>query len=138
MLFAEVRIRIPTGIEQDEKRLDVVFVCNLKENLNTLLETLRVLLPRKVVEKHSHSVEADGFGPAQFHIDSLCVERIGLPHFQFVDGGGWDVVASNEPGLPGVPIRGGLFCPAMRRWRLCHGARGKSEGHQEAGSNFPE
>ena len=37
-------------------------------------------------------------------VDALGIESIRLPHFKFVDGRGWNVVAADEPRLLCVPI----------------------------------
>jgi hypothetical protein len=113
-LLSKPRIGIPTGIEQNEKGFDVMPVCNLQERIDALLKPLGVLLPKKVVQKHAHGVEADGFGPAELQVNALWVKRIGLPHFQLVDGIGMYVVSAYEPRLLLVPLVSFLFCPSPR------------------------
>ena len=110
-LLAELRVGIPAGIKKHKEDADVVFVGNGEECVDAVLETGGVLLPEKVVEKDAHGVEADGLGPAEFEINALGIERVGLPHFELVDGGGGDEVAANEPRLLSVPIVGALLGP---------------------------
>ena len=60
-------------------------------------------MPRQIVQENAHGVEAQRFGPAEFQIDALGIEGFRLPHLQFVDGGGGDVVAADQKGLVLVP-----------------------------------
>ena len=119
-LLAEMRKRIPARIEENEENANVMSAGNGEKGIDAFLKTGSVLLPKEIVKKHAHGVEADGFGPAEFEVDALWVEGVGLPHFEFVDGRGRDVVAADEPWLCGIPILGALFRPAG--W-LCEGRR---------------
>src|ERR1700730_778733 len=101
----------------------MVLVGNLQKSVNPRPETLGVLLPREIVQKNAHGVEANRFGPPEFKIDSLGVKRIRLPHLKLVDSGRRDVVAANPPGLLAVPIVGCFFSPALLRLSLKAGSQ---------------
>src|SRR5262249_41160400 len=73
-----------------------------------------VRFPGEVVQEDAHGVEADLLGPAQLAVNRLGVERVGLPHFELIDGGAGDEVAADEPGLLGVPGVGLVGGPARR------------------------
>ena len=53
-------------------------------------------------------------GPAEFAVDRLGVERVGLPHLELVDRRAGQKIAAHEPRLLGVPIVGLLRGPAFR------------------------
>ena len=55
-MFAEMWIRIPTGIKENEQDADVVFVGDGEKRIDALLEASGILLPEKVVEKNAHGV----------------------------------------------------------------------------------
>src|SRR5271167_722826 len=84
------------------------------------------------MQEDAHGIHSKGLSPTQFQVDALWIERVRLPHLKFVDGVGGNVIAADEPGLMGIPVDGGLFCPAARGWisgGLSQGqeARGKRE-----------
>ena len=117
MLFAKLRVGVPAGIEQNEKRLNVVLFRNLEEGVDTLLEASGILLPRQVVQKNTHGVEPNRFRPTEFLIDTRAIKRVRLPHLQLIDFRRWRVVASNEPRVFRIPLVGGFFRPAFRMRR---------------------
>ena len=55
----------------------------------------------------------EAFGPAEFFIDFGGIERIGLPHFELVDGIGRDEIAADNPGLASIPGTRGFPGPAF-------------------------
>ena len=63
-LRAEVRIRVPAGIEEDEDGADVMSVADLQKCTDAVTKALGVLLPEQVVQEDAHGVHADGLGPA--------------------------------------------------------------------------
>src|SRR5580693_3467110 len=130
MLFAKFGIRIPAGIEEHKKRPDFVLLRNAQENIHSLLESRRILLPEQVMQKHAHGVQAQRLSPTQFRIDALRIETLCLPHFELIDRGGRNVVAADQPRLSRVPIIRCLFCPASR---LCLRTKRKSENKRDAG-----
>src|SRR6476661_3697504 len=111
MLLSEFWICIPAGIEQYKKRPDFVFLGDAQKNIDALLETFRILLPEQVVQKDAHGVEAERLRPTEFGIDALGIKGRGLPHFQLIDGCGWNVVAADKPWLTGVPLVRGFLGP---------------------------
>ena len=70
----------------------------VKKLVDALLEALWILLPQQIVQEDAHGVHAQRFRPAQFLVDLLRIERVRLPHLQFVDGGGGNVVAPTSQG----------------------------------------
>jgi hypothetical protein len=119
-LFARLRERVPARIEEHEQRFDLVFRGDLQKLVDPLAVSGGVLAPGQVMQKDAHRVHAQPFGPAQFFIDGLRVEGLGLPHFEFVDGVGRDVIAADQPRLFGVPLVCLLFRPPpARSRRLC-------------------
>src|SRR5467141_1083067 len=136
-LLAELRIRVPAGIEQNKKRFDVVFRRDLEKGIDTLAKSFRVLLPRKIMEKNAHGVEADGLCPAKLEVDALGIEGICLPHLEFIDCSRGNVVAPHEPRLLCVPIVGGLLRPARGLRRGSQLSREEITKHdQKANKNF--
>ena len=124
VLFSKTRVGIPAGIEQNEQRLDVMFGRDLEEAIDAALEAGRVLLPEQVMQEDAHGVHSNGLGPAEFLVDAGGIEGIGLPHLEFVDCGGGEVVGADEPGLAGVPAFGLCFGPALG---LCGGGQRQRE-----------
>jgi hypothetical protein len=90
-----------------------VFIRDLKKCLYAFLKALGILPPRKIMKENAHRVQANRFGPTEFKINSLRIERIGLPHFEFVDSRGGNVVATHEPRLLGVPFGSLFFTPSF-------------------------
>ena len=80
MLRAQVRRRVPAGVEEHKHRTDVMPRGDRQEPIDALLKTSSILLPEQVVEKDAHGVHADGFGPGQFPFDLLGIEGGLLPH----------------------------------------------------------
>src|SRR5205085_4647644 len=113
-LLAEFRVRIPDRVKQNEQNPDMVLVRHLKELLQPVDETIRVLLPQKVVQKHSHRIHAEHLSPAKFAIDGSQIKCIGLPHLQLVNGGAGDVITSHQPGPIGIPLISLLLRPGGR------------------------
>src|SRR6266436_10038540 len=116
-LLSDPGIRIPDGIKEYKERPDFMFLRDTQKNVEALLESFGILLPEQVVQEHAHGVQAERFRPAEFFVNALGIKSRGLPHFQLIDCSGWNVVASNEPGLLRVPILRGFVCPT-RRLRL--------------------
>src|SRR5207248_11468536 len=92
-----MRQGIPAGIKKNKQRANVVLRGNSQELVNALLETVGVLLPEQIVQKNAHCVHAQRFGPTQFLVDFVRIKRSILPHFQFIYGGAWDVIAPYIP-----------------------------------------
>ena len=95
-------------IKEDEENLDVMLVGNAQQGVDAFDEALGVLLPKHVVQKDAHDIHAQGLRPPQFQVNFLRIKSVLLPHFQFIDGIGGDVVTADEPGLFGVPVIGGF------------------------------
>ena len=74
-----------------------------KKGADPALEPLRILLPEQIVQEHAHGVHSKSFRPSEFLVDLWQVEGLLLPHFQFVDGVGWNVIAPNWPRLLLIP-----------------------------------
>ena len=105
-LRAGLGIVVPATIEDHEHHLDVVAVGDGKKSVHTLQKTDRILLVSQVVQIDPDDIHAQPFGPAQFFVDGRGIKRGGLPHFQFIDGGAGNEVATDEPGLLGIPFIG--------------------------------
>ncbi len=114
MLFAQFRIWIPTRIEQHKQRLDMVLVRNGQKRTHAFLKPRAVLLPKQIMQEHAHRRHAQTLRPTQLQVDPLWVERIRLPHLQFVNGVGRQIVAADRPRLLRIPGIGLLSGPA--RW----------------------
>ena len=97
---------------------------DLEELVNALLEALRILLPQQIVQEDAHGVHAQRFRPAQFLVDLLRIEGLCLPHLQFVDRAGGNVVGAHQPGLLLIPGVGLLLGPALR---LCEQVSRKTQ-----------
>src|SRR5487761_1155815 len=78
--------------------------CNCEEYVDALLETPRVLLPQKIVQKNPHGVHPDALGPAKFLIDLPRIETCRLPHLQLVDGIARNIVRAYQPWLLRIPL----------------------------------
>src|SRR5580658_4333984 len=111
MLFAEFGIRIPARIKKHKQRPDFVLLRDAQKNIYTFLESRVVLLPEQVMQEHAHRVQSQRFRPTEFRVDPLRIEALRLPHFEFIDRRGRNVVTADEPGLLRVPIIRRLFCP---------------------------
>src|SRR5258708_8543224 len=118
-LLTEFGIGIPAGIEQNENRADLVLIRNLKKYLHAFAESCRILLPKKVVKKNAHGIQADRLGPAELQVNAFRIERVRLPHFEFVDGRRGNVIAAHKPGLFGVPVRGLFSLHLGKCWGDC-------------------
>ena len=73
----------------------MVFGGDLQKYRDALLESLRVLLPQQVMQKNSHGVQSQRFGPAEFLVNFFGVEAVGLPHLQFIYRGSRDEIAAH-------------------------------------------
>ena len=91
-----------------------MFLRDIQKNVDALLESRRILLPEQIMQKHPHGVQPQRFGPAQFCVDPLRIESIRLPHLEFVDCIGRNVIAADEPWLLCIPVIRGLFFPTGR------------------------
>jgi hypothetical protein len=77
---------------------------DVEEAIDSLAIADGILLPRQVVQKHPHCRHPETLGPAELLFDRLRIERLGLPHLEFVDRRGRNVVAADQPRLLGVPV----------------------------------
>ena len=98
-LLAQLRGRVPHGVEQDEDHADPVPVGDREEPVHPRQEPRRVLLPEQVVEEDPDAVEPQPLGPAQLAVDRRRVEGVRLPHLELVDRRAGDVVAADQPGM---------------------------------------
>src|ERR1700722_18378382 len=124
---------VPAVVEEHEHGSDVMFVCDFEVLCDALFEALRVVLPREVMQKDAHAIEADVLCVAQFPVDSGGVEGGLLPHLQLIDGGRGDEVSAAEPSLCGVPGVCFFFGPdGARRYPAWHwGEAGQCEAKGE-------
>ena len=114
--------------EEGDHGPDVVLLADIQELSQAILESRRIGFPHQVVQEDPHGVEPQVLRPAQFPVDRLGIERLGLPGFDLVDRRGRDVVASDRPGLGLVPLVGLLDGPAWNSWCvLCH----RRSGHRQ-------
>lgn len=72
------------------------------------------------MQEYPHRVELVLLGPAEFDIDAVRVEGVGLKHLELVDGVRGDVVGADGPGLRLIPTVGSVSRPPAL---LCGGAR---------------
>ena len=114
MLWAEVRVRLPAGVEENEDGADVMARGDGEEGVEAMVEAVWVTGPELVLEEDAHGVHADGFSEAEFAVVDRGVECGGLKHFELVDGIGGNVVGADEPGLLRIPGVGLGFSPALR------------------------
>ena len=63
------------------------------------------------MQENADAGEAEALRPAEFAVDGHRIPRVGLPHFQLVDGGAGGEVCADEPGLFGIPAVGVLLGP---------------------------
>src|SRR5947207_2631459 len=63
MLRAEMRQRIPAGVEEDKHRTNVMARGDGQEAVEALLKAGGILLPKQIVQEDAHGVHAEGFGP---------------------------------------------------------------------------
>jgi hypothetical protein len=90
-----------------------VLIRNLKNYFDAFLKAQGILLPGKIMKKNTRRVQANRFCPTELKIDPFRIERLGLPHFEFVDSRSGNVVAADEPRLLGVPFGSLLFTPSF-------------------------
>ena len=91
-----------------------MFVGDLQKFVHTIEEACGILLPGEVVEENAHRVHAEALRPRfKFAVDGREIEGVGLPHFEFVDGGAGDEIAADQPGLLCVPVVGVLRRPLV-------------------------
>ncbi len=109
-----------------------MFAGDIEVSGHALFKAGGVLLPCGVMEEDAHTVEADGLGKAEFFVDGGGVEARGLPHFELVDGGGGDEVATAEPAFVGVPGVGFFFGPDGAGGMGC-GMVGSATGRRASG-----
>ena len=115
VLRSKLRIGVPARVEQDKDRTDMMARRDGQERIDPLCKSLRVLLPKQVVKEDAHGVHADAFGPPEFAVNCGRIKRVGLPHLQFVDGGGRQKVRAHRPRLPCIPRIGLRLAPALAR-----------------------
>src|SRR5579871_1325810 len=77
------------------------------------------------MQEHAHGIHAQLFRPAEFQVNPFRIKRVGLPHFEFVDGVGRNVIAPHQPRLRRIPISRGVLGPALvlREGRDAHRAK---------------
>lgn len=103
MLRPKFRLRIPAGVEQNKQRFDVMPRRNLQELIDAFLEALRILLPQQIMKEDAHRVHPRVLGPPKFLVNLGGIECLCLPHLEFVDGIGRNVIAANDPWLLVIP-----------------------------------
>ena len=109
-LFAELEIRFPAVVKEDEHRLDLPAVGDFEVGFHSFQESGGILFPEQVVQIDPHKVHADAGGVAEFPADRLRIERFLLPHFQLIDcGGGGEVCAPVPDVIPDEFSHIGLF-----------------------------
>src|SRR3954447_23706972 len=113
VLRAALRIGIPDAVEEDDHGANSVVAGDMEEALDVFEEGFAIVVPGEVVEEDANRVEAERLGPAELAVDGFGIERLGLEHFELVDGGAGDEVAADEPGLSVVPIIRLLRGPAL-------------------------
>src|SRR4029077_11107802 len=79
MLRPELWLRLPPAVEEHQENPHVVPRADGEELIDAAPEARRVLPPEQVVQKHTHGVHADGFGPAELAVDPLRIEGLRLP-----------------------------------------------------------
>src|SRR5579884_854583 len=112
MLGAQLRVWIPTRVEQHKDGTNLMLRANSEELVDSSLESSGILLPKEIVKEDAHGVHADSFRPAKFTIDLRRIKSIGLPHLKLVDRRSRKKIASHQPWLVGIPIIGLRFSPA--------------------------
>ena len=128
MLRPELRMRIPARVKQHKDWPDVVTRCDGEKSVDALLKSLWILLPEKVVEEDAHGVHTDALGPSQFAVDRGWIERVGLPHLEFVDCCGGQKICAHGPWLVGIPFVGLRFGPALLGVKLARMIRARTGG----------
>src|ERR1700730_17195686 len=124
-LRSEMRFWIPAGIKQYKDGLDAMTRGYLEEGIHAACESLGVLLPEQIVQKHPHGVHAELLRPSQLQVDPLRIEGVRLPHLQLIDGVRRNVIASQRPGLFGIPF----VCLGCRPSLQVGGVSGVTEQH---------
>lgn len=104
----------------------MVFCSDGQESVEPLLES-GCILPKQVMQENPHRIHAQAFGPAEFLVDLLWIERFRLPHFELVRGARRKVVATDQPRLVGEPVVGLGFGPT----RLCMRGCGERQENDE-------
>src|SRR5450432_4694526 len=105
----------------------MVLCADRQKCVDPLPKARGVLLPQKIVQEYAHGIHANVLSPAKLLVDLLRIEGVFLPHFQFVDGTGRNVVAADQPWLLLVPsVRFGLTPPR---------ALGRSRSQQSCASS---
>jgi hypothetical protein len=102
-LGAELRVRVPARVEEDEQRLDAVAGGDPDELRDAAQEAGAVLGPQLIVQEHPDGVEPDLAGHLQLTVDAPGVVGACLPHLDLVARGGGDVVGAHQPALLPVP-----------------------------------
>ena len=114
VLLAEMRVGIPARIEEHEQRFDPMLRRDVEELIDPRLVPFGILLPWQVMQEHPHRRHTEPFGPAELLVDRVRIERVGLPHLELIDRGGWNVVAADQPWLPRIPLIGLRLGPPAR------------------------
>src|SRR5208337_4970449 len=68
-LLTQMGIGIPNGVEDDEKRLDAVPVCDLQIFVDSPIKTPGILAPCQVMQEYAHGVHADALSISQIALD---------------------------------------------------------------------
>src|SRR6202022_2706491 len=71
VLRSEMRFWIPAGIKQYKDGLDAMTRGYLEEGIHAACESLGVLLPEQIVQKHPHGVHAELLRPSQLQVGGV-------------------------------------------------------------------
>ena len=103
VLPSDARFRFETVVEQDWNRSNAVFGGDSEEPAEPFLQSLGVGFPHDVVDENPHAVKTKVFRPAQLPVYGGRIERLLLPHFNIVDRGAGQEVATDQPRLLAIP-----------------------------------
>jgi hypothetical protein len=78
MLWSQLGIWVPAGIEQHEQGANVVLRCDGEKLVETCLKAFRILLPEQIMKEYPHGVHPKRFSPTQFLVDLLWIKGLGL------------------------------------------------------------
>src|SRR5256885_658110 len=95
MLWAEMRRRVPAGIEEHKHGTNVMPRRDRQKLIDPLLEASCILLPEQIMQKNAHRVHSHGLRPGQFSVDRNRIEGRLLPHLQLVNSRLGNVIASH-------------------------------------------
>ena len=127
-LRSECGTLIPAVVKENEHGFDSVRGRNLQIFVDPVDKAIPVRLPYQMMQKHSHHVEAQILGPAEFPVDGGQVEGLGLPHLKLIDAVARNEVTSRYP-LLFIRRAGGDDsqqedkCYSLHRWFILSGKR---------------